>query len=76
MSSLYIQVEPIPGSGIEEICMEAVMLSENIGINIRFNFNGVECLVSPDGDCPKTLAKNWEIALKSKKKYKIATANH
>ncbi len=41
MSSLYIKVEAVAGSAVEEVCEDMITLSEKLGIMVTLNFNGV-----------------------------------
>jgi hypothetical protein len=38
---MYLELKPIPGDNIDECILLAIKIATNLGILVRFNFNGI-----------------------------------
>jgi hypothetical protein len=59
--SMSLEVKVYGGSPIEIAAFDACRLASDLGITVRFDFNGVSCSALPGGD-PKILVENWKAA--------------
>jgi hypothetical protein len=68
---LTLKVEMIAGSEIEKSFTEAVELATKLNCYVDFNFNGVECTATPNGNPIKGVFAYHE-AIKSKREHPFA----
>ena len=66
---MYLRVEFV-GTLIEHAYKEAMELANRMKCSIRFFFNGIDCVASPDGDLDKGV-KSYYTALKSELKIAV-----
>lgn len=45
--TLYINVSVLPGTDIDDAARQALELSRQLSVGVKFSFNGVEMLVFP-----------------------------
>lgn len=79
-SPLIINLEPLPGSNIDDCFDQALRIAITLGVSVKFKFNGVHCNVrESDGDNAKQ-RKKWFIddfnkSLTENTGYKFCYAN-
>jgi hypothetical protein len=71
MSQISLDVECRPGSSIGDCFKEGIELSQRIGIDVHFKFNGVTCFAVADGDIDYG-CEQWNEAMSSNRQYKFA----
>lgn len=54
-----ITAEMTPGCSIERACEDACRIANLLGCDVRFSFNGVECLALPQ-TLAADLVENWD----------------
>ena len=59
MDSIFIPVNPRPGSTLPEVATECIELAKRLGISVQFKFNGVLFYVSGKTTVERILRK-WE----------------
>lgn len=52
-TGISLTVEFIPGTTIKEAYKQASKLANRINVSIKFIFNGIDCIASPEGDIEK-----------------------
>ncbi len=67
MRNLYIEVKVPPGSNIESACQEGIALSEKIGEDVSFSFNGFECTMNKDSN-PFMVVSKYHKDIRERKK--------
>jgi hypothetical protein len=73
MSDLVLELHARPGSSIDGASHQACTMASDLGVTIRFAFNGVTCIACP-GDRPERLVEAWNAAMDGKAPYRVARA--
>ena len=60
MNNFILNLECICGSDIKEAIRQACIISGNIGVMVKFKFNGIEVLVKHDGNNGSVLDRKVE----------------
>lgn len=59
LKRLFIECDVVPSTSIFEASEEACRLANELGCQVRFEFNGTKCRAYPGGSA-ETLARSWE----------------
>lgn len=71
LRSITLKVDLSAGTDIREACCDICMLAGRVGCLVEANFNGV-LLWAREGDNPLKLVNEYQKALKSNIKFKVA----
>jgi len=70
---LTIKAEAAPGAEIQQTFKEAIIIAKKLNCWVDFNFNGVQCMASPEGSDEKGAAA-YHKAIQSERTYKFAVS--
>jgi len=70
---LTIKAEVTPWSEITEAFKKAIKVAKKLDCYVAFDFNGVHCVATPNGDAEKG-SSQYHDAFQSKKKFKFASS--
>jgi len=59
VSVFSLKLDAYAGSSIEACCSSACQISDQLGLTVVFDFNGVKCIAVPNGD-PEKLAEHQQ----------------
>ena len=65
MRELWLKVEVMAGTSIDDAAKEMVALANRLAVSIEADFNGVRVLATPDDD-PREVASDWRTAFTRK----------
>ena len=69
--NMYIRAEFDAGKDIDAACKDICTLATRIGFGVEADFNGVRLVAEPNGS-PGKLMSEWDQALRSESKVKMA----
>lgn len=57
---IYLTIEGMAGADIKNVAAQSLELSEKLNIIIKFDFNGIDCYVSPTSTIESITKQYWD----------------